>query len=56
MLLEEGAAVVIEDRWEAVAMMGRGQTVVQSQWNGGQFVPELLLLLRVTESNIQLVK
>lgn len=57
MLLEEGAAVVIEDRWEAVAMRGRGQAVVQSQWNWGQFVLELILLLRVTESiqYIQLV-
>lgn len=50
MVLEEGAAVVIEDRWEALAMKRSGQAVVQGQWNRGQFVPELILLLRVTES------
>lgn len=48
-LLEEGAAVVIEDRWEALAMRGRSQAVVQSQRNGAQFVPELILLLVVEQ-------
>lgn len=34
MLLEEGAAVVVEDRWDVLATRRRGQTVVKSQWDG----------------------
>lgn len=31
MLLEEGAAVMVEDRWEVLAMRGWSQAVVQGQ-------------------------
>lgn len=46
MLLKEGAAVMVEDRWEVLAMRRWSQAVVQSQRDRGQFVPELIVLLR----------
>lgn len=45
MLLKEGAAVMVEDRWKVLAMRGWSQAVVQCQWDGGQFIPELIILL-----------
>lgn len=46
MLLKEGAAVMVEDRWKVLAMSGWSQAVVQSQWDWGQFVPKIILLLK----------
>lgn len=45
LLLQEGVAVMVEDRWEILAMRHWGQAVVQCQRDGGQFVPELVILL-----------
>lgn len=45
MLLDEGTAVVVEDRWKVLAASGWSQAVVQSQGDGGQLVPELVILL-----------
>lgn len=45
MLLKEGAAVIVKDRWEVLAMRVGSQAVVQSQGDRGQLVPELIILL-----------
>lgn len=47
LFLEEGAAVMVEDGWEVLAVRRRSQAVVQCQRDRGQFVPELIILLTV---------
>lgn len=51
LFLEEGAAVVVEDGREVLAVRRRSQAVVQCQRDGGQFVPELIILLTVEQKN-----
>lgn len=45
MLLDEGAAVVVKDRWKTLVKSSWSQAVVESEWDGAQLVPELILLL-----------
>ena len=54
MLLKEGAAVMVEDRREVLAMRWGSQAVVQSQWDRGQFVPEIVLLLRKHKKEVKI--
>lgn len=49
LFLEEGAAVVVEDGREVLAVGRRSQAVVQCQRDRGQFVPELIILLTVEQ-------
>lgn len=51
LFLEEGAAVVVEDGREVLAVRRRSQAVVQGQRDRGQFVPELIILLTVEQKN-----
>lgn len=51
LFLEEGAAVVVEDGREVLAVRRRSQAVVECQRDGGQFVPELIILLTVEQKN-----
>ncbi len=55
MLLKESAAVVVENGWQVlVVRRGRSQAVVQGQCDRGQFVPELIVLLR-QKHNVKIV-
>lgn len=47
LFLEEGAAVMVEDGWEVLAVRTHSQAVVQRQRDRGQFVLELIILLAV---------
>lgn len=49
LFLQEGAAVVVEDGREVLAVRRRNQAVVEGQPDGAELVPELIILLRVEE-------
>lgn len=49
LFLQEGAAVMVEDGREVLAVRRRNQAVVQRQRDGAELVPELIILLKVCE-------
>lgn len=45
-ILEEGTAVLVKNRWEGFVVSRWSQTVVQGQRDGTEFVPKLIVLLQ----------